>query len=91
MRIKTEKKVTALEVLAVVLFWFKVHCGPGELRNWYNQIYIKPPTTKGKTDKYKKATTKWTDGKQSWQPFYKKVETLLLKFLTEYIINLHNC
>ena len=35
------------------------------------------PNTKGKTDKYKKkAATKWTDGKQSGQPFPKKVATL---------------
>ena len=47
--------------------------------NWYNQIHIKLPAPKGETDKYNKAATKWTDGKQTWQPFPKKVETLLLK------------
>ena len=38
-------------------------------RNLYNQIHIKPLTPKGKTDKYNKYATKWTDGKQSLQLF----------------------
>ena len=52
----------------------------------YNQIHIKPRTRKGKTDKYNKAVTKWTDGKQSWQLFPKKVAALLAKLKGTYSI-----
>ena len=33
------------------------------------------PNTKGKPDTFNQAVTKWTDGKQSWQLFPKKVAT----------------
>ena len=50
-----------------------------ELRNRYNQIHIKFSTSKGRKNKYNKTTTNRTDDKQSWQPFPKKVATLLPK------------
>ena len=42
-----------------------------ELGNWYDQMHIKPPTPKGKIDKYKQAATKGTDNKKSRQLFPK--------------------
>ena len=41
--------------------------------------------TKGKVSKYNLAATKWTDGKQSWQLFPKKVATLLPKLNRIYL------
>ena len=63
-------------ILGNIFCMFNLHWKIRELRKWYIQIHIKPRTPKGKTDKYNKAATKWTDGKQSWQLFPKKVGTL---------------